>query len=58
MSELSAESLVEAIEGAVAAFRDRAHWTRLQKNGMSRDFGWERSAREYVDLYARLRSTS
>ena len=26
-----------------------------QKNGMARDFSWERSARGYVELYARAR---
>ena len=58
MSELTVKALVEAVEGAVAAHRDRAHWTRLQKNGMAKDFGWDRAARAYADIYARIKSTS
>ena len=42
-----------AIDEALAAWQDREPWTRLMKNGMSRDFSWTRSARQYVDLYRR-----
>ncbi len=55
MSELSVKALVETVEGAVIAHRDHARWTRLQKNGMARDFGWDRAARAYADIYARIR---
>jgi starch synthase len=40
-----------AVDEALAAWRDREAWTGLMKNGMSRDFSWTRSARQYVDLY-------
>ena len=42
-----------ALDEALAAWRDRPAWTRLMKNGMSRDFSWTRSARQYVELYRR-----
>jgi starch synthase len=58
MKELSVNSLVAEVERAVAAYRDRGHWTRLQKNGMAKDFGWDQAAREYAEIYARVRSTS
>jgi starch synthase len=42
-----------AIDEALAAWQDREAWTRLVRNGMSRDFSWTKSARQYVDLYRR-----
>jgi starch synthase len=45
--------LMWAVDQALAAWKDRKAWTALMKRGMARDFSWERSAREYVDLYRR-----
>ena len=45
-------SLLGAIERCVAAFRRRPTWQALQRNGMVRDFGWDRAAKEYAALYA------
>jgi starch synthase len=45
--------LVWALDQAIAAYRDRPRWDRLRREGMSRDFSWERSARSYVELYRR-----
>jgi starch synthase len=47
--------LVWALDQALTAHRDRKSWETLMRNGMARDFSWERSAREYVDLYERAR---
>ncbi|HVR69630.1 MAG TPA: starch synthase, partial [Vicinamibacteria bacterium] len=49
-------ALVAAVDRALAAYRDRPAWRRLMRNGMSRDFGWERSAGQYVELYGRARA--
>ena len=46
--------LVWALDQALTAHQDRPAWERLMKNGMSRDFSWERSALEYVALYERV----
>jgi starch synthase len=40
-----------AIDQALAAYQDKKAWKRLVKNGMSRDFSWDRSARAYEELY-------
>jgi starch synthase len=40
-----------ALDQALAAYADKKVWRRIMKNGMSRDFSWDRSARAYVDLY-------
>jgi starch synthase len=43
--------LIWALDQALALRRDPDAWRRLMMNGMSRDFSWQRSASEYVDLY-------
>ena len=48
-------ALLWALDQAVTAFRDRAGWARLMRNGMGRDFSWTRSAREYEAVYVRSR---
>jgi starch synthase len=58
MSELSVTGFVQAVEGAVAAHRDTTHWARLQRNGMAKDFGWDRAARAYADIYATIKPIS
>ncbi|MFP5209116.1 MAG: glycogen synthase GlgA [Acidobacteriota bacterium] len=45
-------ALLAAIDRALAVFQDRETWQRLMRNGMARDFGWERPAREYEEVYA------
>jgi starch synthase len=45
--------LVWAVDQALATYRDPAAWRRLMRNGMSRDFSWERSARGYEELFRR-----
>jgi starch synthase len=47
--------LMWALDQALAARKDKKGWERLMRNGMSRDFSWERSARRYVELYERAR---
>jgi glycogen synthase len=36
-------------------FKDTKLWRTLQRNGMSVDFSWERSAREYGEVYEQAR---
>jgi starch synthase len=40
-----------AITRAVELHRDRAVWTRMQRNGMAADVSWQRSAARYAALY-------
>jgi starch synthase len=48
-------SLLAALDRALTVYGDRKAWRRVMHNGMTRDFGWERSARQYVELYGRAR---
>jgi starch synthase len=54
-SEYNGESLLLTIRAALQAFRDEASWQVLMRNGMSRDFSWGASAKEYVKVYERAR---
>jgi starch synthase len=42
--------LVRAWEG----FRYKDKWTALQQRGMKEDFGWQKSAQEYIKVYHRV----
>jgi starch synthase len=47
----AAQDLLSAIYRAIEAMADAEAWRQLIQNGMAVDFGWDRSAREYVKLY-------
>lgn len=46
------DQLWQQLDAALKLFADKPRWRRLQRSGMSRDWSWNRSAREYVALYA------
>ncbi len=47
----TAEGLRGALARALHLFPRRAAWRKLQRTGMSADFGWSRSAERYMELY-------
>lgn len=51
---LTAQGLHEAIERALAYFKQPAVWRKLQLTGMARDFSWKSSAESYAELYQSL----
>lgn len=48
---VAAADLANALGRAISAFQDRDQWSRIVANGMTRDFGWNASARRYRELY-------
>jgi starch synthase len=48
------DALRDALDRALAVRRDAAAWTGIVRNGMRRDFSWERSARAYQMVYGAL----
>ena len=50
----SALALRRAVKRALSVYRDPPVWQKLMRNAMRRDFGWERAAQAYVDLYERI----
>jgi starch synthase len=46
-----AGELWEALQRALAVYKNKPQWTHLMKNAMAQDFSWKSSAKEYVKLY-------
>ena len=49
-------ALLQAVQRAIATWRDPDRWRGLQRHGMARDSSWQESARHYVALYQQLLS--
>jgi starch synthase len=45
------KSFLHALQQALAAYADPESMTRLRRNAFDADFSWERSARQYQELY-------
>jgi starch synthase len=54
-TEYNGEALVLTIKQALKAYRDQTSWQVLMRNGMSKDFSWAASAREYGKVYERVK---
>jgi starch synthase len=54
-SEYTGEALLDTVKLALKAYQGQDAWQRLMRNGMSKDFSWNASAREYVRVYERAR---
>jgi len=51
--DYSAAALMGAMARGMMSFGAKPLWSRLIQNAMACDFSWDRSAREYQDLYRR-----
>jgi starch synthase len=49
-----ASALREVIRRAIETYGNPVKWRTLQAAGMSEDYSWDRSAREYVRIYERV----
>jgi starch synthase len=52
--DISAGSLLDAIDRALGCYTLPDVWTAMQAAGMSADFSWSRSAEAYLALYERI----
>ena len=52
--DLSGPALLDALDRALGAFRNRDEWTRMMLRGMAEDFSWSKPAAEYVRVYERV----
>jgi starch synthase len=49
--DYSKTGLLDATERALEIYRTKEKWSRLMRQCMTADFSWERSAKEYINLY-------
>jgi starch synthase len=52
--EYSAGALIDALQRALRAFRDKEEWGEMMQRGMAQDFSWDKPAQEYVRVYERV----
>jgi starch synthase len=54
-ADYNGESLLLAIKHALQAFSNGSAWETIMRNGMKKDFSWDKSSREYIRVYERAR---
>ena len=54
----TSEALLGAVRRALKLYADGKTWRRIMRAGMKQDWSWARSAREYADLYRRVKAWS
>lgn len=52
--EYTADALEKTIYRALRIYKEKDTWKTIMKRGMSEDFSWEHSAKEYLNLYNKL----
>ncbi len=52
--EYSGKALLQSINRAINDFYNKPVWKKIQYNGMIKDYSWEHSAKEYVNLYNKI----
>ena len=57
-NKMDAPGLLAAARRAVTIYRDKKTWQALQRSGMGKDFGWEKSAAAYRDIYTQVLDTT
>lgn len=53
-NDFNSEALEWALNTALDLYTEPAHWLRMVRNGMHRDFSWQHQGSLYVQLYERL----
>lgn len=52
-NDYSPSALYTSVERAVKTFPDKNVWKKIQTNGMKKNYSWEKSAKEYIELYTK-----
>lgn len=53
-NDASASSLLEVVKRAAILYGDKKAWATIQVNAMGKDFSWQLSAIQYLQLYRNL----
>lgn len=52
--DYSVGSMITAVDNAIKIYKDKDLWSTLIKNDMKMDNTWDKSAKEYINLYSKL----
>jgi starch synthase len=52
--DYASRALVDAVRRALRVYADPPRWERIMREGMRRDFSWQRAAGAYLDVYREL----
>ncbi len=53
-NDFNSAALEWALNTALDLYDEPSQWTQMVRNGMARDFSWERQGRRYVEIYRSL----
>lgn len=54
----TSQALMEVVRKALAVYqKEPSRWKQLQRRGMTADFSWERSAKEYLQVYEKVHAS-
>jgi starch synthase len=56
--QASGGAMLDCIDRALSVYAQPITWRRMQQRAMTRDFGWEASARRYLSIYRELAPTA
>ncbi|MEO8419362.1 MAG: glycogen synthase GlgA [Methylophilaceae bacterium] len=54
MQQPNQQQLLASVQRALDYYHEPELWRQIQRNGMRRDLGWDKSARAYLDIYTSL----
>ena len=55
--EYTGDALLESVRTALGVYGNQEAWPALMRNGMTQEYSWAVSAREYVKVYEKARGT-
>jgi len=53
-NDFNTEGLEWALNAALDLYAQPEHWRHVVRNGMAKDFSWEKQGGKYVEIYRRL----
>ena len=53
-NDFNSAALEWALNTALDLYDEPSQWTQMVRNGMARDFSWERQGQRYVEIYRSL----
>ena len=53
-ANINAQDMLYVLKEAVELYGSKKVWRTLQKAGMTADFSWDNSAKQYLDIYSRI----